>query len=87
MKASRSIISGIALVTAITGILATVACSSSSSGGGAMPLAVTTREIIQTLIGNGYEDTDFATLLELQAKASNLELVAEDVDVGTGLQD
>jgi 3-hydroxyisobutyrate dehydrogenase len=52
-----------------------------------MPLAVTAREIIQTLIGNGYRDTDFATLLELQAKASNLELVAEDVDVGTGLED
>ncbi|MDP6121170.1 MAG: NAD(P)-dependent oxidoreductase [Rhodospirillales bacterium] len=52
-----------------------------------MPLAVTTREIIQTLINYGYEDTDFATLLELQAKASNLELVAEDVDVGTGLED
>ena len=52
-----------------------------------MPLAVTTREIIQSLIGNGYVDTDFATLLELQAKASNLELVAENVDVGTGLED
>ena len=52
-----------------------------------MPLAVTAREIIQTLIGNGYRGTDFATLLELQAKASNLELVAEDVDVGTGLED
>lgn len=52
-----------------------------------MALAVTAREIIQSLIGNGYVDTDFATLLELQAKASNLELVAENVDVGTGLED
>jgi len=50
-----------------------------------MPLAAMTREIIQSLIGNGYVDTDFATLLELQAKASNLELVAENAEVGTGL--
>ncbi len=52
-----------------------------------MPVASTTREIIQTLIGNGYVDTDFATLLELQARASGLALKPEDVDVGTGLED
>ena len=52
-----------------------------------MPVASTTREIIQTLIGNGYKDIDFTTLLELQAKASGLELVSEDVEVGTGLED
>ena len=51
-----------------------------------MPVASATREIIQSLIGNGYVDTDFTTLLELQAKASNLELVSEDVDVPTGLE-
>ncbi len=53
----------------------------------AMPVASTTREIIQTLIGNGFVDTDFTTLLELQARASNLELKPEDVEVGTGLED
>lgn len=51
-----------------------------------MHVATTTREIIQTLIGNGYEDIDFSTLLELQAKASNLELKPEDVEVKTGLE-
>ncbi len=52
-----------------------------------MPVASTTREIIQTLIGNGFVDTDFAALLELQARASGVELKPEDVDVGTGLED
>lgn len=51
-----------------------------------MQVAATTREIIQALIGNGYEDTDFATLLELQAKASNLVLEPEDAEVSTGLE-
>ncbi len=52
-----------------------------------MPVASTTREIIQTLIGNGFVDTDFAALLELQARASKLELKPEeDVEVTTGLE-
>jgi 3-hydroxyisobutyrate dehydrogenase len=51
-----------------------------------MQVASTTREIIQALIGNGYEDIDFATLLELQARASNLKLKPEDVEVATGLE-
>jgi hypothetical protein len=41
--------------------------------------------VIQSLIGAGYRDTDFATLLELQAKLSDLELEAENVEVGDGL--
>ena len=52
-----------------------------------MQVASTTREIIQALIGNGFTDIDFATLLELQARASNLELKPEDVAVPTGLED
>ena len=51
-----------------------------------MQVAATTREIIQSLIGNGFVDTDFSTLLELQAKASNLELKSENVEVATGLE-
>ncbi len=38
------------------------------------------------MIGNGFVDTDFSTLLELQAKASNLELKSENVEVATGLE-
>ncbi len=52
-----------------------------------MPVASATREIIQALIGNGFTDTDFATLLELQARASGLELKSENVAVPTGLED
>jgi 3-hydroxyisobutyrate dehydrogenase len=50
-----------------------------------MPLAATTREIVQTLIGNGYTDEDFATLLLLAAKGAGMELVAENVEVDDGL--
>ena len=50
-----------------------------------MPLAAQTREILQALIGNGFTTCDFAALLELQARASKLDLKPEDVEVGTGL--
>jgi 3-hydroxyisobutyrate dehydrogenase len=50
-----------------------------------MPLASITRDQVQTLIGNGYTDQDFATLLLLAAKASGMELTAENVKVGDGL--
>ncbi len=50
-----------------------------------MPLAAMAREIVQTLIGNGYADQDFAALLTLEAKASGLELAPENVKVGDGL--
>lgn len=49
-----------------------------------MPLTSLTRDIVQTLIGNGY-DQDFSELLLLQAKASGIELKSENVDVGDGL--
>jgi len=50
-----------------------------------MPLTSATRDIVQTLIGNGYTDEDFSTLLLLQAKASGVELKPENVEVGDGL--
>lgn len=50
-----------------------------------MPLASLTRDLVQTLIGNGYADRDFSTLLLLQAKASGIELKPENVDVSDGL--
>jgi 3-hydroxyisobutyrate dehydrogenase len=50
-----------------------------------MPLASITRDIVQTLIGNGMDDEDFAKLLVLQAQAAGLELEPEDVPVGDGL--
>jgi 3-hydroxyisobutyrate dehydrogenase len=50
-----------------------------------MPLASITRELVQTLIGNGYTDQDFSTLLLLAAKASGLQLEPENVPVSDGL--
>ncbi|MGH2752130.1 MAG: NAD(P)-dependent oxidoreductase [Actinomycetota bacterium] len=52
-----------------------------------MPLAALTHELVQSLIGRGYLDADFAVLLEQQAAASGLELEPEDVDVSDGLLD
>ena len=50
-----------------------------------MPVSAAARECVQTLIGNGYVDCDFAALIKLQAKNSGLEIEPEDVEVGTGL--
>ena len=49
-----------------------------------MPTTSVTRDLVQTLIGNGY-DQDFSQLLLLQAKASGVELKSENVDIGDGL--
>ena len=51
----------------------------------AMPVAVTTREAIQALIGNGFTDCDFSALIEMVARNSALEIKSEDVEVETGL--
>jgi 3-hydroxyisobutyrate dehydrogenase len=50
-----------------------------------MPLAALTRELVQTLIGRGMTEEDFAKLLVLQAEASGLKLEPENVPVGDGL--
>src|SRR3954468_16181643 len=50
-----------------------------------MPVAAAARQVAQALIGNGYEDTAFAAVLELQAGASALELVAGGAPVTDGL--
>ncbi len=50
-----------------------------------LPLASSTRDIVQTLIGNGLGDGDFSKLLVLQARASGIELAPEDVPVNDGL--
>jgi 3-hydroxyisobutyrate dehydrogenase-like beta-hydroxyacid dehydrogenase len=53
--------------------------------GAPLPLASQVRDIVQTLIGHGYTDCDFAALLELAAKAANHKLEPENVDVDNGL--
>jgi 3-hydroxyisobutyrate dehydrogenase len=50
-----------------------------------MPLASITRDVLQTLIGRGMTDEDFAKLLVLEAEASGLKLEPENVPVNDGL--
>jgi 3-hydroxyisobutyrate dehydrogenase len=49
------------------------------------PLTALTREIVQCMIGNGYQDVDFGALLEMEAKAAGLELKSECRAVDDGL--
>ena len=49
------------------------------------PLTALTRELVQSMIGNGYEDSDFGALLELEAKAAGLVLKSENKLVDDGL--
>jgi 3-hydroxyisobutyrate dehydrogenase-like beta-hydroxyacid dehydrogenase len=50
-----------------------------------MPLASLTRDTVQTLIGHGVTEEDFAKLLVLEAEASGLKLEPENVPVSDGL--
>ena len=50
-----------------------------------MPLASLTRDIVQTLIGHGMSEQDFAQLLLLQAAASGIKLQPENVPIDDGL--
>jgi len=50
-----------------------------------MPLASLTRDLIQSMMGNGMTEQDFATLIVQQARASGLTLEPENVPVDDGL--
>jgi len=50
-----------------------------------LPLASVTRDQVQTLMGHGYTEQDFSTLLLLQAEASGVKLEPENVPVDDGL--
>ena len=50
-----------------------------------LPLAALTRDTVQTMIGHGMTEQDFAQLLVLQAEASGIKLEPENVPVGDGL--
>jgi 3-hydroxyisobutyrate dehydrogenase len=49
------------------------------------PLTALTREIVQCMIGNGYQDVDFGALLEMEAKAAGLKLRTENRAIDDGL--
>jgi 3-hydroxyisobutyrate dehydrogenase len=50
-----------------------------------LPVAALVHEIIQSLIGTGHADQDFAALLGLAAAAAGLDLVSENADISDGL--
>ncbi len=50
-----------------------------------MPLAAATRDLVQSMMGRGWTEEDFATLLLQQAQASGITLKPEHVEVGDGL--
>src|SRR5204863_31005 len=50
-----------------------------------MPLASATRDLIQSMMGRGWTEQDFATLLLQQAQASGVTLESENVQVSDGL--
>jgi 3-hydroxyisobutyrate dehydrogenase len=52
-----------------------------------MPVAAAAQQVVQALMGFGYDEIDFMALLELEARGSALELEAENVPVSDGLQD
>jgi 3-hydroxyisobutyrate dehydrogenase len=52
-----------------------------------MPVAAAAQQVVQALMGFGYDDVDFMALLELEARGSSLELEPEDLPVSDGLRD
>jgi 3-hydroxyisobutyrate dehydrogenase len=51
-----------------------------------MPVAALVHQIVQSLVGRGYGQQDFAALIELQAQASGLDLISENARVADGLE-
>jgi 3-hydroxyisobutyrate dehydrogenase len=54
--------------------------------GVAMPAAAATRESVARMVGRGYEDIDFAVLLQETARDAGLELKPENVRMSDGLE-
>ena len=50
-----------------------------------MPVAGLVHQLVQSLVGHGYGEEDFAALLRLQARSAGLELASENADVSDGL--
>jgi 3-hydroxyisobutyrate dehydrogenase-like beta-hydroxyacid dehydrogenase len=51
-----------------------------------MPVAAAAAELVRGMLGSGYDDVDFAALLEVEARNSGLELEPEGVEVSDGLE-
>jgi len=50
-----------------------------------LPVAAATREVVQQAIDAGHTENDFGILLELQAEASGMKLVSENIEVDDGI--
>jgi 3-hydroxyisobutyrate dehydrogenase len=50
-----------------------------------MPVAAATHQLIQSLIGRGYGDADFAALILQEAESAGMELASEHADISDGL--
>jgi 3-hydroxyisobutyrate dehydrogenase len=51
-----------------------------------LPVASLVHQLVQSLVGHGYAEQDFAALLQLEAQSAGLVLVSEDADVTDGLE-
>lgn len=51
-----------------------------------MPVAALVYQLVQSLVGRGSGEEDFAALIRMQAQSAGLELVSEDADVSDGLE-
>jgi len=51
-----------------------------------MPVASAVHQLVQSLVGYGFGEDDFGTLLVLQARSAGLELVSENAEVSDGLE-
>jgi 3-hydroxyisobutyrate dehydrogenase len=51
-----------------------------------MPIASAVHQLVQSLVGNGFGEDDFATLLVLQARSAGLALESENAEVSDGLE-
>ena len=50
-----------------------------------MPVAALVHQIIQSLIGRGHAEDDFASLIQLTAESTGLQLTSENADISDGL--
>jgi 3-hydroxyisobutyrate dehydrogenase-like beta-hydroxyacid dehydrogenase len=50
-----------------------------------LPVASLVHQLVQSLVGHGYVDHDFAALIELEARSAGLTLESEGADISDGL--
>jgi 3-hydroxyisobutyrate dehydrogenase-like beta-hydroxyacid dehydrogenase len=51
-----------------------------------MPVATLVHQLVQSLIGRGFGESDFAALLQMQAESAGMRLESEHADISDGLE-